>query len=129
MGKISLWDSEPPILSWQIDGGKWKHFILGAPKSLLTVTAAMKLKDPCSLDERYDKPRWHIKKQRHHFAYKGPYSYGFSSSHVTMWELDHKEGWAPKNWYFWTVVLKKTLESPLDSKEIKWDYLKEISLE
>ena len=62
-----------------------------------------------------------IKKQRHHFADKGWYtqSYGFSSSHIWMWELDHKEGWAPKNWCFWTVVLKKTLESPLDSKEIK----------
>ena len=61
------------------------------------------------------------KKQRHHFADKGPYSqsYGFSSSHVRMWELDHKEGWAPKNWCFWTVVLEKTHESPLDSKEIE----------
>ena len=56
-----------------------------------------------------------------HFADKGPYSqsYGFSSSHVGMWELDHKEGWAPKKWCFWTVVLEKTLESPLDCKEIK----------
>ena len=62
-----------------------------------------------------------IKKPRHYFADKGPYSqsYGFSSSHVWMWELDHKEGWAPKNWCFWTVVLEKRLESPLDCKEIK----------
>ena len=69
----------------------------------------------------YDQPRWHIKKQRHYFANKGPssQSYGFSDSHVQMWELDHKEGWAPKNWYFWTVVLEKTLKSPLVSKEIK----------
>ena len=69
----------------------------------------------------YDKPRQCIKKQRHHFSDKCPYSqsYGFSSSHVEMWELDHKEGWAPKNWCFWTVVLEKTLESPLDWKEIK----------
>ena len=61
------------------------------------------------------------KKQRHHFADKGPYSqsYGFSSSHVQMWELDNKESWAPKNWCSWTVVLEKTLESPLDCKEIK----------
>ena len=61
-----------------------------------------------------------IKKQRHHFADKGPYSqsYGFSSNHVRMWESDHKEGWVPKNWSLQTVVLK-TLESPLDSKEIK----------
>ena len=62
----------------------------------------------------------HIKKQRHHFTDKGPYSqsYSFSSSHVKTWELDHKEGWAP-NWCFWTVVLEKTLESPLDYKEIQ----------
>ena len=45
--------------------------------------------------------------------------YGFSSSHVWMWELDHKEGWAVKNWCFWTLVLEKTLESPLDCKEVK----------
>ena len=69
----------------------------------------------------YDKPRKHIRKQRHYFAQKGPssQSYGFSNSHVWMWQLDHKEGWAPKNWYFWTVVLEKTLESPLDCKEIQ----------
>ena len=68
-----------------------------------------------------DKPRQHIKKQRHYFAVRGPSSqgYGFSSSHVWMWELDHKESWVPKNWCFWTVVLEKTLESPLDSKEIQ----------
>ena len=69
----------------------------------------------------YDEPRKYIKKQRCHFADKGSYSqsYGFSSSHVRMWELNHKEGWALKNWCFWTVVWKNTLESPLDSKEIK----------
>ena len=62
-----------------------------------------------------------IKKQRHYFANNDPYnqSFGFSSSHVWMWELDHKEGWAPKNWCFWTEVLEKTLESPLDCREIK----------
>ena len=69
----------------------------------------------------YDKPRQCIKKQRHHFANKGLYSqsYGFSSSHAQMWELDHEEGWAPKNWYFRTVVLEKTVESSLYSKEFK----------
>ena len=69
----------------------------------------------------YDKPRQHIKKQRHYFANKGPSSqgYGFSSSHVQMWELDYKESWALKNWCFWTVVLEKTLESPLDCKDIQ----------
>ena len=63
----------------------------------------------------------HIQKQRHYFANKGPYSqgYGFSSGHVWMWELDCEEGWALKNWCFWTVVLEKTLESPLECREIQ----------
>ena len=74
-------------------------------------------------------PRQHIKKQRHYFASKGPSSqgYGVSSSHVWMWELDYKESWVPKNWCFWTVVLEKTLESPLDCKEMQPVLLKEIS--
>ena len=69
----------------------------------------------------YDKPRQHIKKQRHYFANRdsSTQSNGFSSSHVWMRDLDHKEGLALKNWCFWTVVLEKTLESPLDCKEIK----------
>ena len=69
----------------------------------------------------YGQPRQHIKKQRHYFANKGPssQSYGFSSGHVWMWELDYKESWVPKNWSFWTVVLEKTFESPLDCKEIQ----------
>ena len=71
--------------------------------------------------ESYDKPRQHIKKQRHYFVNKCPYGQtnDFSSSHVWMWELDHKESWMTKNWCFWTVVLEKTLESLLDCKEIK----------
>ena len=69
----------------------------------------------------YEKPRQHIKKQRHYFADKGPPNqcYGFSSDHVWMWELDYKESWVLKNWCFWTVVLEKTLASPLDCKEIQ----------
>ena len=69
----------------------------------------------------YDKPKQCTKKQRHHFANKGPssQSYGFSSSHVWMWELDHKEDWTPNNWCFWIVVLDKTLESPLESREMQ----------
>ena len=76
-----------------------------------------------------NQPRQHIKKQRHYFDSKGPcsQSYGFSNSHVWMWELDYKESWAPKNWCFWTVVLEKTLESSLDCKEIKPAHPKEIS--
>ena len=69
----------------------------------------------------YDQPRQHIKKQRHYFTNKSPssQSYGFSSSHVWTWELDYNKSWALMNWCFWTVVLEKTLESPLDCKEIQ----------
>ena len=71
--------------------------------------------------ESYDQPRQHIEKHRHYFANKGPSNqgYGFFSSHVWMLELDYKESWAPENWCFWTVVLEKTLEIPLDCKEIQ----------
>ena len=74
-----------------------------------------------TFSKTYDKTRQHIKKQRHYFADKDPsnQSYDFSNSHVWMWELDYKESWAPKSWCPWTVVLEKTLESPLDSKEIQ----------
>ena len=106
MGK--QWKLSQTLLSW-------------APKSLQMVTAAMKLKDGCPWKKSYDKPGKHIKKQRHNFADTGlsSQSYGFSSGHVWMWGLDCKESWALKNWHFWTVVLEKTLESPLDCKEIK----------
>ena len=92
------------------------------------VAVAMKLKHICSLEEKL----WqHIKKQWHYFANIGPSSqcYDFSSSHVWMWELDYKESLAPTNWSFWTVVLEKTLQSPLDCKEIKAVNPKEISPE
>ena len=72
-------------------------------------------------EKNYDQSRQHIRKQRHYFAHKGLSSQRcvFSSSHVWMWGLDYKESWAPKNWCFWTVVLERNLESPLDCKEIK----------
>ena len=72
-------------------------------------------------EKSYDQPRQCIKRQRHYFVKKGPsgQGYGFSSGHVWMWELDYKERWAPKNWCFWTVTLEKTLETPLDCKEIQ----------
>ena len=74
-----------------------------------------------SWKKSYDKPRQLLKKQRHHSTDEGLYSqsYGFPSSHVCMWQLDRKAGWVLKNWCFLTVVLEKTLESPLDCKEIK----------
>ena len=131
-----------PITSWQIDEETMetvRDFILGAPKSLQMVTASMKLKDAVLCKKSYDQPRQHIKKQRHYFVYKGPSSqgYGFSRGHVWIWELDYKESWAPKNRCFWTVVLEKTLESPLDCKEIQpvnpkdqsWVFLRKTDVE
>ena len=101
------------------NNGNSDRLFTWAPKSLWTVTAARKLKELLApWKKSNDKPRQHIKKQRHFFAYKGPQSqrYGFSSSHVWMWELDNKKGWVLKNWCLQTVVLEKTLQSPLDSK-------------
>ena len=88
---------------------------------LFLMATAMKLNTLAPWKESYDQPRQHTKKQRHYFADKGSSSKGyvFSSSRVWMWELDDKESWAQKNWCFWTVVLEKTLESPLDCKEIQ----------
>ena len=106
-------------------GKQWKQWLtlfFWAPKSLQTVIAAMKLKDAYSLEGKlWPPPRQHIKKQRHYFVTKGLscQSCGFSSGHVWMWKLDHTEGWAPKNWCFWTVVLENILECPLDCKEIQ----------
>ena len=112
-----------PITSWKIYGETLnsERVCFGASKSLQVLIAAMKFKDTCSLEEKLCQLRQHIKKQRYYFASKVPsnQSYGFFSSHVWMWELDHKESWVLKNWYFWTVVLEKTLESPLDCKEIQ----------
>ena len=87
---------------------------------------AIKLKDAYSLEGKLWQHRQHIEKQRHYFANKGPSSqgYGISSGHVWMWELDYKESCVLKNWCFWTVVLEKTLESPLDCREIQPVYPK-----
>ena len=83
-----------------------------------------------SWKKSYEQPRQHIKKQRCYFAKcSSSQSYGFSSSHVWMWELDCEERWAPKNWCFWTVVLQKTLESPLAARRSNQSTLKEISPE
>ena len=103
-------------------GGKWKQWQIlfsWAPKSLRIMTQPWIKR--CLLLGRKDKPRQHIKKQRHHIANKGLYSqsYDFPHCYVWMWELGHKKCWVPKNRCFWTVVLEKTLESPLDCQEIK----------
>ena len=113
-----------PITSWQIDGETMKavtDFIFLASKIMVDGDCSHEIKRLAPWKKSYDKPRQCIKKQRHHFANKDPSSqgYGFSSGHVWMWELDYKENWAQKNWCFWTVVLEKTLESPLDSREIQ----------
>ena len=86
-------------------------------------------KTPAPWKKSYDKPRQHTKKERHYFGNKDPpsQSYGFPNSHVWMQELDCEESWVPKNWCFSTVVLEKTLESPLDLKEIQPVNPKEIN--
>ena len=101
---------------------QWQILFSWAPKITADGERSHEIKRLAPWKKSYGKPRQHIKKQRHHFADKGPYnqSYGFSNSHIELWELYYKEGWVPKNWCFWTVVvLEKTLESPLDWKEIK----------
>ena len=114
-----------PITSWQIDAETMEtvtDFIFLGSKITADGDCSHEIKRRLLLGKNsYDQPRQCTKKQRHYFASKGPssQSYGFSSSHVWMWELDHKEGWTLKNWCFLTVVLEKTLESLLDCKETK----------
>ena len=112
--KLRSWHLVPSLHGKQKEK-KWKLrqiLFSWAPKSLRTVSAAMKWKGACSLEGKLDKARQPIQKQRHHFADRGPcsQSYGFSSGHLWMWELDHQEGWV-WNWCFLTMVLEKTLES------------------
>ena len=114
-----------PITSWQIDGEAVEtltDFIFLGSKITADGDFSHEIKKTLApWKESYDQHIQHIVMQRHYFANKGPSSqgYGFSSSHVWMWELDYKESWVPKNWCFWTVVLEKILESPLDCKEIQ----------
>ena len=105
---------------------QWQTLFLGLQNHCWWWLQPWNLKTLAPWKKSYDQPRQHIKKQRHYFANKGLscQSYGFSRSHVWMWELDYKESWAPKNWCFWTVVLEKTLESPLDYKETQAVYSK-----
>ena len=114
-----------PIISWQIDGETVEtvsDFILGGSKITTDGDCSHEIKIQLLLGrEAMINLDSILKKQRHYFADKGPssQSYGFSSGHVWMWELDCEESWVPKNWCFWTLVLEKTLESPFDCKEIK----------
>ena len=114
-----------PITSWEMDGETVetvRDFILGGSKITAEGECSHEIKR-CLLLGRKVMTNLDsiIKKQRHYFVNKGPSSqgYGFSSGHVWMWKLDYKECWAPKNWCFWTVVSEKTLEGPLDCKEIQ----------
>ena len=113
-----------PITSWQIDGETVKtmaDFIFGGSKITADGDCSHEIKRCLLLGRKVMTNLNNIQKQRHYFANQGSSSqgYGFSCGHVWMWELDCEEGWAPKNWCFWTVVLEKTLESPLDSKDIQ----------
>jgi len=113
-----------PITSWQIDGETVEtvtDFIFLGSKITADGDCSYEIKRCLLLGRKAMTNLDSVKNQRYYFANKGPssQSYGFSSSHVWMWELDYKESWTLKNWCFWTVVLEKTLESPLDCKEIK----------
>ena len=113
-----------PITTWEIDGEAMEivtDLIFLGSKITADSDCNHKIKMLSPWKKSSDKLRQHMKKQRHYFDDKSPssQSYGFSSSHVCMRELDCEESWAHKNWCFWTVVLEKTLESPLDCKEIQ----------
>ena len=101
-------------------GKQWLTLFLGGSKINADGDYSHEIKTLAPWKKSYDQPRQHIKRQRHYFANKCLYiqGYDFSSSHIWMWELDYKESLVPKNWYFWNV-LEKTLESPLDCKEIQ----------
>ena len=100
---------------------QWQTLFLGGSKITTDGDCSHEIKRHLLLGRKAMTQLDSILKSRHYFANKGPssQSFGFSSSHVCMWELDYKESWAPKNWCFWTVVLEKTLESPLDNKVIQ----------
>ena len=106
---------------WENNGNSDRLYLLGLQNHCRWWLQPWNLKTLAPWKKSYDQPRPHIKKQRHYFVNKSPSSQtcGFSSGHVWMWELDYKESWALKNWSFCTRVLEKTLESPLDCKEIQ----------
>ena len=110
-----------PITSWQIEGETVAHFIFLGSKITADGDCSHEIKKHLLLGRKVMTNLDSIKEQRHYFVYKGPSSqgYGFSSGYVCMWELDCEESWASKNWCFRIVVLEKTLESPLDCKEIQ----------
>ena len=120
-----------PITSWEIDGETVLTLFWGALKSLQMVIAAMKLEDTCSLEESYDQPRQHVKKQRHYFINKGlsSQSYGFSSSHVWNGELDYKNAEHQRIDAFELWCWRRLLRVPWTSRRSNQSILKEISPE
>ena len=124
-----------PITSWQIDGKQWKQwetlFWGGLQNHCRWWLQPWNLKMLVPWKKSYAQPRQHIKNQRHYFTNKDPssQSYGFSSSHEWIWMMDHKEGWAPKNCCFQTVVLEKTLQSHLDCRRSNQSILKKMNPE
>ena len=114
-----------PSLEWEIDGETVEtvsDFIFGGSKITTDGDCGHEIKKTLApWKKSYNQPKQLIKKQRHYFVNKGvsSQSYGFSSSHVWMWELEYKESWVQKNLCFWTVVLEQTLETPLESKKIQ----------
>ena len=121
-----------PITSWQIDGEAVEtvtDFILGVQNHCRWWLQPWNSKTLAPWKESYDQPRQRIKKQKCYFANKGLFSegYGFSSHHVWLWELDYEESRALNNWYFWSVVLEKTPESPWTARRSNQSILKEIS--
>ena len=121
-----------PITSWQIDGEIVEtvaDFIFLSSKIPTDCDCSHEIKTLAPWKKSHDHPRQHIKKQRHYFADKGPssQSYGFSSRHVWMWELDCEESWVLKNWCFWTVVLRRLLRVPWTARKSSQSILKAIS--
>ena len=123
-----------PITSWQINEETIEtvtDYVLGLQNHCRWWLQPWKQKNLAPWKKSYNQPRQYIKKQRHYFANKVPFSksYGFSSSHVWMWELDHKESWALKNWCFWRCCWRRLLRVPWTARRSNQSILKEISSE
>ena len=116
---------------WGNNGNSVRLYFWGLQNHCIWWLQPWNLKTLAPWQKSYDQPSEHIKKQRHHLVNKGPssQSYGFSSSHVWMWELDYKESWAWKNWCFWTVVWRRLLRVPWTARRSNQSILKEISPE
>ena len=116
---------------WRNNGNSDRLYFLGLQNHCRWWLQSWNQKTLAPWKKSYGKTRQHIKKQRFYFANKGPYgqSYSFSSSHVWMWELDKKKGWALKNWYLQTVLLEKIVENPCTARRSNQSILKEINPE